>query len=1459
MCRSTGAAPERTPSSAHPVPAPQTVPPRLGRMEEGKRALQSLVQAPWQHNLLARRAGSPPRPPSPQAEHPALEAVKARWLGGSRPGKRVDSFKVGLVVEGGGMRGVVSGGALQAMHDLEMLDAFDAVYGSSAGAINATYFLSGQRDGVNIYREDVANRRFVDLRRLVPRRSEQTPTPALDLTFLLDEVMQSAKPLDWEAVLASPVPLKVVASCLDTLHPVILENFASAADLFTCLRASANVPEVAGGPVEHRGRRLVDAAVFEPVPFRAAIADGCTHILALCTRPPYMPGRLTKMVDDLMTTTIKRAVMSPEYMRAAWVQEAENVEAFGATVEDMLIAALHPESHARPYFAGTHVFPAFPGAAASFIRPLCLPAEECVRTASGGAKEQRAAGGCQGVMAPAVPLGETAKKKANPFLKPSDKANGASTPPRPPAKGNPFLVDKERAVAANGSAGKPPVNPFPRPAAARAPAAAPAAPAAAAPAAKAALAWAPATPVGREAKAAADRAAAAGAAEAPAALASDLQAGGLLNRLLAAGGLLDRLLAGAGDPASPSAREDALQGLRALAEGGGAAAEPHLLRALPALLERQGDKAASVREAAGGATAALAAHVRPRSVPKVVPCLLDGMAPACAWQTKVGACRMLERLAVDAPGALAGCLPDVVPRVSECMVDAKDQVKVAATAAMERVVGVMGNRDLEPFIPALVSCIVRPAEVPDIVGKLSATTFVQTIEAPALAVMVPLLVKALRERNSVVKRKASIIINNMSKLVLNPADAAPFLPRLLPEVKKVSEDAADPELREVARQAHASLLHVKGHASTADLLSAGIEDEAAVKKHEGEELCNCEFSLAYGGRILLKNTTLHLFRGRRYGLCGANGAGKSTLMRSIAAGQLDGFPPRDVLRTVYVEHDIDASEAETPVVDFVFADKALQEASHPSRQQVEDVLAGVGFDAALRGSPVASLSGGWKMKLALARAMLMKADILLLDEPTNHLDVTNVAWLENYLNNIPEVSSMIVSHDSGFLDNVCTDIIHYEEKKLVPYPGNLSEFVKVKPEARTYYELSAATLKFVFPRPGFLEGIKGRSQAITKMTNVSFTYPGAGKQQLSDVNVRVALSSRIAVLGANGAGKSTLIKLLTGELEPEDGVVWKHPNLRVAYVAQHAFHHVELHLKSTPADYFWWRFKSGEDREGLEKVTRKVTAAEAAQKDADIKAGKLVVEALLGRRKAKRDFEYEVKWWGMPSDPKHNKWIMKSELEGMGCMKMINDLDARIAASKSYRPLSKDAITQHLEDFGMEAEITNHNAILGLSGGQKVKLVLAAAMWNNPHLLVLDEPTNYLDRESLGALASAINDFQGAVIMISHNSEFTSALCTETWFVADGSVAVSGGVAVPVANMAASVSSLSLVSSKAGSASVASLTSLDNLDGPEDLDPEALEERVKEKARLKEEKAAIAAEKARLKAEKKKLRFDRKH
>ncbi|KAF7729757.1 translational elongation factor EF-1 alpha [Apophysomyces ossiformis] len=550
--------------------------------------------------------------------------------------------------------------------------------------------------------------------------------------------------------------------------------------------------------------------------------------------------------------------------------------------------------------------------------------------------------------------------------------------------------------------------------------------------------------------------------------------------------------------------------------------------------------------------------------------------------------------------------------------------------------------------------------------------------------------------------------------------------------------------------------------------------DAEEDDEEGEDLCNCEFSLAYGAKILLNRTALRLKRGRRYGLCGANGCGKSTLMRAIANEQVEGFPPKSELKTVYVEHDIDGSEADTPLVDFIIASEGVET---KDRDQVAKILREYGFTEEMVSSfSIGALSGGWKMKLALARAMLMNADILLLDEPTNHLDVVNVAWLENYLLGLKTVTSIIVSHDSGFLDHVCSDIIHYEANyKLKRYKGNLSEFVKKVPKAASYYSLEAAQIKFAFPEPGFLEGIKTKERAILKMKNVDFQYPGTQKKQLIDISMQCSLASRVAVIGPNGAGKSTLIKLLTGEIEAETGTVWKHPNLRIAYVAQHAFHHIEKHLDITPNEYIQWRYATGEDREELDKVDRVITEEEEKQMNQTfvIDGEKRVVDDIVGRRKLKQSYEYEVSWVGRSSVD--NTWISRQKLETMGFSKKIAEVDAQEAAKLGLnRPLTAKEIEKHLSEVGLEPEFATHSRIRGLSGGQKVKLVIGAAMWNKPHMLVLDEPTNYLDRESLGALAGAIKEYGGGVVIVTHNREFSEALCTEVWKVDNGRLTPSG-------------------------------------------------------------------------------------
>jgi elongation factor 3 len=556
-----------------------------------------------------------------------------------------------------------------------------------------------------------------------------------------------------------------------------------------------------------------------------------------------------------------------------------------------------------------------------------------------------------------------------------------------------------------------------------------------------------------------------------------------------------------------------------------------------------------------------------------------------------------------------------------------------------------------------------------------------------------------------------------------------------------------------------------------------------VKEDDGEiEIVNTDFSLAYGGMLLLSHTNLRLLKGHRYGLCGRNGAGKSTLMRSIANGKLEGFPSQDVLRTCFVEHN-QGEDADISILEFVSKDPAI---AKEGKERISQVLSEVGFTAGPAGrqsEKVGSLSGGWKMKLALARAMLMKADVLLLDEPTNHLDVANVKWLQEYLKSHTEITSLIVSHDSGFLDEICTDIYHYEPgKKLACYKGNLAAFVKQKPEAKSYYTLSASNAQFKFPPPGILTGVKSNTRSILRMTNCSYTYPGSSKPSLHDVSCQLSLSSRTAIIGGNGAGKSTLIKLLTGETVPTTGRVEKHPNLRIGYIKQHALEHVEMHLEKTPNQYLQWRYANGDDREVHMKQTRVLSPADKAQMEKLVDLGDGLggkrIEAIMGRQKWKKSFQYEIKWVGML--PKYNSQISRETLVELGFNKLIQEFDDHEASREGlgFRELSPKVISKHFEDLGLDPEIANHNEISGLSGGQKVKVVLAGAMWNNPHLLVLDEPTNFLDRDSLGGLAVAIRDYKGGVVMISHNEEFVGALCPEQWYVADGRVTHKGHLAV---------------------------------------------------------------------------------
>ncbi|UKZ80423.1 translation elongation factor EF-3 [Trichoderma virens FT-333] len=890
-----------------------------------------------------------------------------------------------------------------------------------------------------------------------------------------------------------------------------------------------------------------------------------------------------------------------------------------------------------------------------------------------------------------------------------------------------------------------------------------------------------------------------------------------------------------------TAREKGALAVEAIASHSEVAAnvEPYLIVLLPTLLAAVGDKITAVKNAATAAVLAVASAINGNAVKSALPYLMESIRTAQKWPEKMAALDFILALVKTAPAQLSYRVPDLIPVVSEAMWDTKKEVKEHAYKVMETICQLIVNKDIERFIPELIKCIAKPENVPETVHLLGATTFVTEVQEPTLALMVPLLDRGLAERETAIKRKSAVIVDNMCKLVDDPNIVAPFLPKMMPGLQKNYDNLADPEAREKTKQAldtlyrvgnvvdgkipevrndgdisvvlakfkeiastrYASLLEkmepvseyisaiagqlidmketesavwveslkpyvavvtgIDNAESTIDTLrkraspGAAEEEEGEADEEEGEDLCNCTFSLAYGAKILLNQTHLRLKRGQRYGLCGPNGSGKSTLMRAINNEQVEGFPKQSEVKTVFVEHDLDSADTEMTTIDWTM--KKLGEAKVDVAQaDVEKRLDEFGFTEQMVKGEISALSGGWKMKLALCRAVFEAPDILLLDEPTNHLDVKN-------------------------------HIVHYERFKLKRYRGNLKEFVKRVPSAKSYYELGASEMEFTFPEPGFLEGVKTKAKAILRATKMSFQYPGTSKPQITDISFQCSLGSRIAVIGPNGAGKSTLINVLCGELIPTGGEIYQHENIRIAYIKQHAFAHIDNHLDKTPSEYIQWRFQTGEDRETMDRANKIITEADEKAMDKVFKIEGTLrrVIGINARRKFKNSYEYECSFalgenvgmkgerW-VPMMTADNVWLPRNELLASH-QKMVADVDMKEAlASGQFRPLVRKEIEAHCANFGLDAELVSHSRMRGLSGGQRVKTVLAACSWQRPHLIVLDEPTNYLDRDSLGALSKALKKFEGGVIIITHSAEFTKDLTEEVWAVMDGKMTPSG-------------------------------------------------------------------------------------
>jgi len=943
--------------------------------------------------------------------------------------------------------------------------------------------------------------------------------------------------------------------------------------------------------------------------------------------------------------------------------------------------------------------------------------------------------------------------------------------------------------------------------------------------------------------------------------------------------------------------QKALEGLTEIISSKGKAAEPFMVASFPKILEALGDKAKPVKDAALAASQALVAIMSPYALDLIMPALLAGLSVKAKPPQKEATLKLITSIAGKAPKCIGYELVAFGMPVAELTCDIKKEVKAAALECMTAICGCTGNKDLEPFLPAVVEAAQSINDTHACVKKLAGCIFVQNVETPALASMLPVLSRGLSDKSEEVKRTCCLIVDNMCKVVDDPAEVLPVMPRLEPLVKAAVEKISDPEARGVAEKAQKTLEKAAagGAASVkkieeADAIKAIKEElgdkagddeafEAQVKyvaglaamaanmksfdteswkaeigfmepfdgvieavrakmdaaskpaeeveeeDEEGVDLYRGSFSLAYGTLTLLRDTKMRLKRNKFYGLLGPNQCGKTTLMRAIANEQLEGFPKRDELKSIFVEHEIE--EEEVGVQDDGFpilsVDKPgwwwvmhtcndVYKLETPvEEQQVKDLMKETGFGypggpdrAAHMDNPVTTYSGGWKMKMQLCAAKLMNADVLMLDEPTGHLDVDNIKWLEDWLEAFPG-SIICTSHFSPFLDKMCTHIIDFEDRKLKTFKGThgkvLTEFVEKHPEKKSYFELSNETMKFAFPDPGPLEGVKSRSKVILRMNNVTFTYPTKDKPTVMDINLTCSQMSRVAVIGANGAGKSTAIKVFVGEMTPQEGTIWKAAGLRLAYVAQHAFHHLEKHMDKTPTQYIMWRFAGNDDQESLEFKSDKLSVDEEearkvqwcidgitggvrpctnpkedAKKAKQDEANAVVPQAIFNRRQKKKEktFEYEVNWMYKP--PESNVWVEKDILVKMGYIKMVQREDEKQAAMAGLqtKQLTQPGVEKHLGNFGVDPESASHTQISQLSGGMKVKVVLAASMWQNPHILILDEPTNYLDRDGLGALVLAIKDYKGGVLIISHNKEFCDGVATEKWIMNKGKLRIEG-------------------------------------------------------------------------------------
>ena len=518
-----------------------------------------------------------------------------------------------------------------------------------------------------------------------------------------------------------------------------------------------------------------------------------------------------------------------------------------------------------------------------------------------------------------------------------------------------------------------------------------------------------------------------------------------------------------------------------------------------------------------------------------------------------------------------------------------------------------------------------------------------------------------------------------------------------------------------------------------------IRDDAA--KLDENAMVIEDFNLSAPHEQLFVNATLKIVKGHRYGLLGPNGKGKTTILRHIVSGQLPHPPTWDILlveqeakatersvleevlsadaegqRLISEEHRLmseleNCTDGDQMTVISEQLERVIQDmvgrGADKQEAQVRRILNGLGFVGQLQDRKVSEFSGGWRMRVSLAKALFIQPKLLMLDEPTNHLDLDAVLWLDHYLADEYPHTVIVVSHDADFLDSVCTDIIWVNNKKLNAFRGGYTEFAKMRAQqyatqekdwdqfqrayknCKTKQEKEACEKKYVAVekpvdyRVKFLLKGQGVDRALggISMSEVKFAYDegASGRWLLSDVEFGVDCGSRIALVGANGSGKSTFLKLLTGELAPTMGDIRKTPGLKVQLFSQHF--EEGLDLGATPVDFILKIAHQAKDE-------RVITAEHARQ--------------CLGR-------------YGLPSE-------------------------------------------SHLKLIGQ------------LSGGQKARVAFAMLGLAAPHILVLDEPTNHLDIETVEALIAALRAYTGGVVVVTHDARLVAQVNCDLWICERGGI-----------------------------------------------------------------------------------------